>query len=90
MEMSHRSKVYLSIFEETKANFKRLFNVPDTHEILFLGGGATLQFAMVAMNLISGVGNDMLAPNATATRAQAARMIMIYTTLEFSVVEPAE
>ncbi|MBQ3183785.1 MAG: S-layer homology domain-containing protein [Clostridia bacterium] len=44
----------------------------------------------VAMNLISGVGNDMLAPNATATRAQAARMIMIYTTLEFSVVEPAE
>lgn len=56
MEMSHRSKVYLSIFEETKANFKRLFNVPDTHEILFLGGGATLQFAMVAMNLISRTG----------------------------------
>lgn len=53
MEMSHRSKVYLSIFEETKADFKRLFNVPDTHEILFLGGGATLQFAMVPMNLMS-------------------------------------
>lgn len=52
MEMSHRSKVYLSIFEETKADFKRLFNVPDTHEILFLGGGATLQFAMVPMNLM--------------------------------------
>lgn len=56
MEMSHRSKVYLSIFEETKANFKRIFNVPDTHEILFLGGGATLQFAMVPMNLITRTG----------------------------------
>ncbi len=44
----------------------------------------------VAMNLISGVGNDQLAPNATATRAQAARMIMIYTTLEFSVAVPVE
>ena len=56
MEMSHRSKVFLSIFEETKADFKRIFNVPDTHEILFLGGGATLQFAMVAMNLIGRTG----------------------------------
>ena len=44
----------------------------------------------VAMNLISGVGNDKLDPNATATRAQAARMIMIYTTLDLTVAAPAE
>lgn len=52
MEMSHRSKVYLSIFEETKADLKRLMSIPDTHEILFIAGGATLQFAAVPMNLI--------------------------------------
>ncbi|SHI10651.1 phosphoserine aminotransferase apoenzyme [Sporobacter termitidis DSM 10068] len=56
MEMSHRSKAYLSIFEETKADFKRLLAVPDTHEILFMQGGATLQFAAVPMNLIGTTG----------------------------------
>lgn len=56
MEMSHRSKIYLSIFEETKADFKRLMNIPDTHEILFVPGGATLQFAAVPMNLIGTTG----------------------------------
>ena len=56
MEMSHRSKVFLSIFEETKANFRKLYHVPEEYEILFLGGGATLQFAMTAMNLITRTG----------------------------------
>ena len=58
MEMSHRSKVFLSIFEETKANFKRIFHVPDEYEVLFLGGGGTLQFAMAPMKVIW-VGNLM-------------------------------
>lgn len=52
MEMSHRSKVYLSIFEETKADLKRLLKVPETHEVLFMQGGATLQFSAVPMNLM--------------------------------------
>lgn len=56
MEMSHRSKVFQSIFDETKANFKRIFNVPDTHEILFMQGGATFQFAATALNLIGKTG----------------------------------
>jgi len=56
MEMSHRSKVYLNIFEETKADLKRIMKVPDTHEILFLHGGATLQFSAVPMNLIGKTG----------------------------------
>ena len=56
MEMSHRSKAFLAIFEETKARLKQTLNVPDTHEILFLQGGATLQFSMVPMNLISKTG----------------------------------
>jgi phosphoserine aminotransferase len=51
-EMSHRSKVYIDIFDETKADLKRLMKIPDTHEILFMQGGATLQFSAVPLNLI--------------------------------------
>ena len=52
MEMSHRSKSYLSIFEETKADLISMMGVPDTHEVLFMQGGATLQFSAVPLNLI--------------------------------------
>lgn len=56
MEMSHRSKVFIDIFEETKENFKEILKVPDDYEILFLQGGGSLQFSMAAMNLISRTG----------------------------------
>ena len=56
MEMSHRGKAYVAIFEETKAELKRIMNIPDTHEILFMQGGATLQFSAVPMNLIGKTG----------------------------------
>ena len=56
MEMSHRSKFFQSVFDETKANFKRIFHVPDTHEVLFMQGGATFQFAATALNLIGKTG----------------------------------
>jgi phosphoserine aminotransferase len=52
MEMSHRSKVYLSIFEEVKESLKKALSVPDTHEILFMQGGATFQFSAVPLNLM--------------------------------------
>ena len=52
MEMSHRSAVYADIFAETKECFRRLFAVPETHEILFLQGGASTQFSMVPLNLL--------------------------------------
>ncbi len=55
-EMSHRSKVYQDIFDETKADLKRIMKIPDTHEILFMQGGATLQFAAIPMNLIGVTG----------------------------------
>lgn len=54
MEMSHRSPVFQNIFDETKEHLRRLMKVPDSHEILFLQGGATLQFAAIPMNLIEG------------------------------------
>ncbi|MGL5406637.1 MAG: 3-phosphoserine/phosphohydroxythreonine transaminase [Propionibacteriaceae bacterium] len=52
MEMSHRSKVYLDIFTEAEALLRQVLEVPDNYKVLFLQGGATLQFAMVPMNLM--------------------------------------
>ena len=52
MEMSHRSKVFLKIFEDTRARLKKLLQVPDGYQILFLQGGASAQFSMVPLNLI--------------------------------------
>lgn len=51
MEMSHRSKEYQAIIDETRNLVRRLMKVPDNYEILFLQGGASTQFAMVALNL---------------------------------------
>ena len=51
-EISHRSKEFEAINADAMARVKRLFQVPDTHDVLFLQGGATLQFAMLAMNLL--------------------------------------
>lgn len=52
MEMSHRSSFFQEIFDATKAKLKAALNVPDTHEILFLQGGASLQFSMIPLNLM--------------------------------------
>lgn len=51
MEHSHRGKVYEKVHDEALERMRRLMAVPDTHEILFLTGGATQQFAQVPMNL---------------------------------------
>ena len=56
MEMSHRSKVFQNIFDDTQAKFRRLFHVPDGYHILFLQGGASTQFAAAPMNLIGSTG----------------------------------
>lgn len=51
MEMSHRSKAYKPIIENTEALVRELMSVPDNYKVLFLQGGASLQFAMVPLNL---------------------------------------
>lgn len=53
MEMSHRSKTYISIIEKTESLLRKLMNVDDSYSVLFLQGGASTQFAMVPMNLFS-------------------------------------
>jgi len=50
MEMSHRSKEYQAIIDETNAAVKRIYNLGDDYEVLFLQGGASMQFLMVPMN----------------------------------------
>lgn len=52
MEMSHRSKAFMEIHENTKTKLKEALSVPDNYEVLFLQGGASLQFSMVPMNLM--------------------------------------
>ena len=54
MEMSHRSAAFQEIFDGAKASLRELLHVPESHEILLLQGGATLQFAAIAMNLLAG------------------------------------
>lgn len=49
---SHRSKVWVEVMDECRALWKELLDIPDTHEVLFLGGGASLQFLMLAMNYL--------------------------------------
>lgn len=52
MEMSHRGKIFDGIIKETDANLRKLLNIGDNYSILFLQGGATLQFSMVPLNLM--------------------------------------
>ena len=54
MEMSHRSPEYTAIFEKTRSDFRALLNVPDSHEVLFMQGGAVGMNAIVPLNLLEG------------------------------------
>ncbi len=53
MEMSHRSKVYDGIIKEAEALLRELMEIPDNYKVLFLQGGASSQFAMIPMNLLT-------------------------------------
>jgi len=53
MEISHRGKDFQAVMDETVALFKELLDIPDGYHVLFLGGGASLQFCMVPYNLLN-------------------------------------
>ena len=53
LEMSHRSKVYDAVIVEAESLLRKTMNIPDNYKVLFLQGGASLQFAAVAMNLMT-------------------------------------
>lgn len=58
LEISHRSKPFEAIIEATEANIRQLLNIPATYRVLFLQGGAMLQFAMIPMNILKGSGKS--------------------------------
>lgn len=56
MEMSHRSKAYDAIHREAEALLRELMEIPDNYYVLFLQGGATMQFSAIPLNLLNGSG----------------------------------
>jgi phosphoserine aminotransferase len=54
MEMSHRGKEYMAIHEQAERDLRELMTIPANYKVLFLQGGASLQFAMVPLNLLRG------------------------------------
>ncbi len=56
MEMSHRGKEYMSIHAQAEADLRELMGIPSNYKVLFLQGGATMQFAMIPINLLRGKG----------------------------------
>ena len=52
LEVSHRSKEFVAVMDEAQALVKELLNVPEGYSVLFLGGGASLQFCMAPFNLL--------------------------------------
>ena len=64
MEMSHRSKEFEAMINEAEADMRELLGIPANYKIMFLQGGASLQFAMLAMNLRpAGASADFLKQN---------------------------
>ena len=71
MEMSHRSKVYQGIIDDCEALLREVMNIPDNYKVLFLQGGASSQFTMIPMNLMTGSGKaDYVLTGQWATKAQ--------------------
>ena len=69
MEMSHRGKVYTGIYEKVVADLRQLMSIPEDYAILFLQGGATMQFSQIPMNLLDGGSADYLTTGAWSEKA---------------------
>lgn len=69
MEMSHRSKVFDDIIKEAEQDLRDLMQIPDNYKVLFLQGGASLQFAMIPMNLMKNRTADYIVTGQWAKKA---------------------
>lgn len=71
LEISHRSGTFTEIIEKAEANLRQLLSIPDSYKVLFLQGGAQLQFAMAPMNLLAGTGKtaDYIVTGSWGTKA---------------------
>ena len=69
MEMSHRSAMFDNIINEAEQDLRDLLNIPDNYKVLFLQGGASLQFAMIPMNLMKNRVADYIVTGQWANKA---------------------
>ncbi len=69
MEMSHRSKDFQNMIDEAERDLRELMHIPDSYEVLFLQGGASLQFAMIPMNLMKNGTADYIVTGQWAKKA---------------------
>ena len=69
MEMSHRSKTYDNIIKTAEQDLRDLMNIPDNYKVLFLQGGAHLQFSMVPINLLKNGVADYIVTGQWAKKA---------------------
>ena len=69
MEMSHRSKMFDDIIQETEKDLRDLMHIPDNYKVLFLQGGASQQFAMIPMNLMKNRVADYIVTGQWAKKA---------------------
>jgi phosphoserine aminotransferase len=75
MEMSHRGKAFLKIAEDAEASVRALMSVPEDYHVLFLQGGASLQFTMLAKNFLAGGAADYVVTGSWGQKAvEAARL----------------
>jgi len=71
LEVSHRGSWFRGVIEQAEADLRRLLDVPGSHHIVFCQGGATMQFAMVAMNLASSGTPDYVLTGSWGSKAVA-------------------
>lgn len=71
MEMSHRSKVFQTIIDEAEADMRSLMGIPENYKVMFVQGGATLQFAMIPMNLMKNGVADYIVTGGWSAKAFA-------------------
>lgn len=69
VEISHRSKEYLTVIEEAENDLRRLMNIPDNYRVLFLQGGASTQFAAIPLNLMKNMKADYIVSGSFASKA---------------------
>ena len=71
MEISHRSKTFAAIHQQAKEDIAALLDLPDNYKVLFIPGGATMQFSMIAWNLLNGGSADYILSGTWAEKAIA-------------------
>lgn len=69
MEMSHRSQTFQKIIDTAEADLRELMNIPENYKVLFMQGGASLQFAMIPMNLMKHKKADYIVTGQWAKKA---------------------